>query len=170
MTRTFDRRIPVAPYNAMLGTATLPDVEPGPDGTDRVRLTVSLRDDPLGRLHARRQIREDQYQAGRHWQALYEAAEVGAVRSVDTTVTPVDGGAWPEPLTERRRKAALELARIDRLLGQDGTSLVHAVLVHKRLFRDLAVGERMVRYIGLRFAECLTTIACATGYSTGRGA
>ena len=41
----------------------------------------NLRDDPLGRLHDRNQIDEAQFQAGRRFQADWERAEKGLVRS-----------------------------------------------------------------------------------------
>lgn len=54
----------------------------------------SLRDDPLGRHHARGFIDSAQYEAGRHWQKCYEIAEIGGARAIDPSKEAVDGGGF----------------------------------------------------------------------------
>ena len=72
-----------------------------------VTLVRALRDDPLGRLHARRQIGLAQYRAGRAWQAAYEAAAIGHVGSIDPSNEPVDGSPKHNgPNLDRITKAA----------------------------------------------------------------
>ena len=58
----------------------------------RVQASRSLRDDPLARLHDRRQISDSEYRAGRDFQKLLEEAELGRMRTNDPTREPVDGG------------------------------------------------------------------------------
>lgn len=151
-----------------------PEYEYGhPEAIRRVKRERALRDDPLGRLHARSQIGEAQYRAGRDWQALYEAAAVGgSIRSVDTTQEPVDGTKrHPEPITDRMQKAMREIIRLDRALGQEGCALIRDVLVDRLGMEQVAArrGEcsaRAVNYFSRRFRECLTTLARELGYRT----
>ena len=59
---------------------------------DHIRAVVSLRDDPLGALWARHEIDHAKYVAGRHWQKLYEASQIGDLRGIDLTRERVDAG------------------------------------------------------------------------------
>lgn len=129
----------------------------------------SLRDDPLGRLHARNQIDEAQYQGGRAFQEDFETAERGP-RAVDPSKEAVDGGRMPEPITEGQRKAVVRLNCAERKLGVDGAALTHDVLVHRRSMAEVAKrrqlhGERWEKYFGMRFHECLNTLAFVYGFA-----
>jgi hypothetical protein len=138
----------------------------------------NVRDDPLGRMHDRKQIDEAQYQGGRAFQNDFETAERGP-RAVDPSKEFVDGGLTPEPITEGQRKAVLRLNRVERELGQSGASIIHDVLI--RGFSLLQVGERRqmtkeieLKYLGRRFRECLDCLALVYGFAmpkpdTGRG-
>lgn len=151
-----------------------PDYQLGhPENIATVKVQRALRDDPLGRLHARAQIGEAQYRAGRDWQALYEAAAVGgSIRSVDTTNEPVDGTKrFPDPITERMQKAMREIIRLDRSLGQEGCALIRDVLADRLgmeavAFRRGEASASAISYFGKRFRECLTTLARELGYRT----
>lgn len=129
----------------------------------------STRDDPLGDLHDRRQIDEAQYHAGREFQSDFEAAERGP-KAIDFTKEAVDGGQMPEPITERQRRAGMQLAIIYRALGQDGQALTHDVLVHNKTRAQIAasrglVGRRWEEYYGMRFRECLDCLAEVYGFA-----
>jgi hypothetical protein len=129
----------------------------------------STRDDPLADLHARRMIDEAQYQGGRAFQEDFETAERGP-RAIDPSKEAVDGGEAPEPITEAQRKAARQLAVVYRALGQDGSALVHDVLVHMKTRKQVAIsrgliGERWEKYYGLRFQECLDCLALVYGFA-----
>jgi hypothetical protein len=129
----------------------------------------STRDDPLAELHARGQIDEAQYQSGRSFQDDFETAERGP-RAIDPSKEAVDGGMAPEPITEAQRKAARQLAVVYRALGQDGSALVHEVLVHGKTRAQVAearglAGERWEKYFGIRFRECLDCMALVYGFA-----
>lgn len=129
----------------------------------------STRDDPLGDMHARRQIDDAQYHAGREFQGHFEAAERGP-RAIDPSKEYVDGGLAPEPISEAQRRAGRQLAIAYRALGQDGSAIVHDVLVHCRTRKQVAetrgvCGERWEKYYGLRFQECLDCLAIVYGFS-----
>lgn len=133
----------------------------------------STRDDPLADLHSRSMIDEAQYWAGREFQKDFETAERGP-RAIDPSKEAVDGGMAPEPITEAQRSAAKQLAVVYRQLGQNGSALVHDVLVHAKTRKQVAEsrglsGKRWEEYFGMRFRECLDCMALVYGFSMERG-
>lgn len=145
-------------------------LEPG----EKIVALRSIRDDPLGRLHSRRQIDEAQYQGGRCFQNDWERAERGP-RAVDPTREYVDGGQMREPITEGQRKAVLRLNRAERELGADGSALVHDVLVHGLSMEQVGQrrglrSQRWNDYFARRFQECLDRLALIYGLATAHPA
>ena len=141
-------------------------LEPG----EKIVALRSIRNDPLGRLHTRRQIDEAQYQGGRAFQHDWERAERGP-RAVDPTREYVDGGPMREPITEGQRKAVLRLNRAMRELGADGSALVHDVLVHGMTMEQIGERrglrtQRWKDYFARRFCECLDRLALIYGFAT----
>jgi hypothetical protein len=122
-------------------------------------------------MRVRGQILEHQFAAGRHWQKLWEQAQVGSMRSLDPSQLHVDGSApAPEIVALRRRKAIAELGRARNRLGQSGNMLVSCVLVRGLPLRVIAEAsgfttERERSYLGLRFRECLDELAEVFGYA-----
>lgn len=150
-----------------------PAWEPGhPDSIKKVAAVRALRDDPLGRLHARRQIGDAQFAAGREWQDTYEQTAIGAVHGIDTTREYVDSSPCRGiPVTDRTQRAVKQIGQWDRMLGSDGASIVRMVLVDGlsmdrigKRFGDTS--NRAVEYYGRRFRECLTRLAIEMGYRT----
>jgi len=132
----------------------------------------STRDDPLADMHDRRQIDEAQYHGGRAFQRDFETAERGP-KAIDFTREAVDGGQMPEAITERQRKAGIQLAVVYRALGQDGQALTHDVLVHNKTRAQVAAarglsGRRWEEYYGMRFRECLDCLAVVYGYAMAK--
>lgn len=132
----------------------------------------STRNDPLGRLHSHHQIDEAQYQGGRAFQHDFETAERGP-RAIDPSKEAVDGGLMPEPITESQRKAAVRLARVHRELGQNGSALIHAVLIHGMTMEQIGVSRGMtseaeLKYLGRRFREGLDTLAVEYSFAQRR--
>ena len=73
---THDRRSQDLPINAPVATIAVDDplaLEPG----EKIITFRSIRNDPLGRLHAHRQIDDTQYRSGRAFQGDWEKAERG---------------------------------------------------------------------------------------------
>ena len=157
--KAHDRRSRDLPRNAEVASVEIDDpmaLDPG----DRIVTLRSLRNDPLARLHSRRQIDEAQYQGGRAFQNDWEKAERGP-QAVDPSREYVDGGQFREPITEGQRKAALRLNRIERELGADGSALVHNVLVDGMTMQQVGqrrglVTQRRKDYFSGRFQECST--------------
>lgn len=153
---------------AQVGAIVVDDpmgLEPG----DKIAVLRSTRDDPLARLHDRKQIDEAQYNGGRAFQHDFETAERGP-QAIDPSKEYVDGGRLPEPITEQQRKAVMRLNRAERKLGADGSALAHNVLIAGMAVSQIArsrglVGERWEKYFGMRFRECLETLAKVYGFA-----
>jgi hypothetical protein len=128
---------------------------------ETIRVVRATRDDPLAGLHARGAIDMAQLSAGRVWQRHWENAAIGAIRSLDTTQTPVDGrGPPPAPFTDKQKKACVALREAAVMLGYEGDRIVRAILGERASLAEVAIRHRRSKpYIGLRFREALETLA-----------
>jgi hypothetical protein len=54
----------------------------------KIVVTGSLRDDPLGGLHARKHIDDVQFRAGLFLLELFELAEIGSIQAMDPGKEP----------------------------------------------------------------------------------
>lgn len=129
---------------------------------ENIRVLRSTRDDPLAGLHARGSIDTAQLQAGRVWQRHWENAQgSSAVRAMDPSKEPVDGrGETPAPFTDKQRKACMELRAASLMLGYEGDRITRAILGERESLHAVAVRHRRSKkFIGLRFRECLETLA-----------
>lgn len=177
-----DRKATALPINAMVRPVYVDD--PYERGA-RIIAIQSLRDDPLGRLHARDQLRsaaektaderrggrdtgEARYNAGRVLQRLYERAEIGCVKAMDPTKEPVDGGGVGEVLTEGQQVARRKVIVLERALGIDGSALMRDMLGNRMFLHDIAKKRQMdgaleLRYLARRARECLERLARELG-------
>jgi hypothetical protein len=131
-----------------------------PDGA---KVLVFARGCTLSQLRARRQISDEQFEAGRWIQHLHELAQIGSPRSVDLERPRVDGGKV-EPLSDSKLQAMDDLARIERVLGARDWSLVCDVLIKGLSLTQAAKlrgatgrGER--EHLGRRFRDALRDVA-----------
>jgi hypothetical protein len=136
----------------------------------RIVVLRSTRNDPLADLNAKGQIDACDYLAGRHWQAAWENAGIGAVRALDPTREVVDGGALPDLLSDVQRRAAQDLKAARHALGEQGHALICDMLGSGLSVADVArkrgvSAETDRKYIGKRFRECLATLAVRFGYA-----
>jgi hypothetical protein len=137
----------------------------------RIHAVRSLRDDPLARLHDRRQVSDSEYRAGRDFQKLLEEAELGRMRTNDPTREPVDGGmSFRDGISDREVRAFRQLARLWPVLGKDGSAMLRAFLGERQFLSVIAAGrgltadQQTLRYLGRRIRECLATLATEFGY------
>jgi hypothetical protein len=135
---------------------------------------VNLREDPIGRMHARRQVDEAQYHAARSYQRLYDTATIGNLSPADPSRIRVDGGKAPDPISAARMAAATRLRSVEGTLkdwhGFAGLSLTRCVLTGgksvDKAARDFgASSEREARFWGLLFRKCLDVLAKALGFA-----
>jgi hypothetical protein len=156
---------------------TLAEGQPAWTPPRRPTMTVirALRDDPIGRMHSRRQIDEAQYSAARAYQELVDRTTIGAVRSVDLSKTKVSGVLASDPLTPGRQRAmqALRVAeqRVANRFGLEGLSVTRAVLSDRQSVEQTARSRgassprEMSFWTGL-FRRCLDVLAAAFGFAT----
>ena len=169
--KVHDRRAQDLPYNAQVVSVEIDDplaLQPG----DRIVALRSVRNDPLGRLHAHHQLDDAQYQAGRAFQNDWERAERGP-QAIDPSREHVDGARGREPITEGQRQALLRLNRAERELGADGAAIVHDVLVQGLTMEQVGQkrgleSQRWNDYFSRRFRECLDRLALVYGLATDR--
>lgn len=147
------------------------DVEDPYDRGVFIAALANMRGDHLRRLHAKRRIDDAQYQAGRRWQQLYEEAEVGAIKAMDTTKEPVDGGGFaPELLTDRRKKAIALLTECCArdVLGKEGDALMRRFLAHNdgiETIAELYGQPEATNYIFQQVKNSLENLAKHFGYA-----
>jgi hypothetical protein len=169
ISKAYDRRARELPRNAEVIAVEVDDplaLEPG----EKIVALRSIRHDPLGRLHAHRQIDEAQYRGGRAFQNDWERAERGP-QAIDPGREHVDGAQGREPITEGQRQAVLRLNRAERELGADGAAIVHDVLVQGLTMEQVGEkrglsSQRWTDYFSRRFRECLDRLAMLYGFAT----
>jgi hypothetical protein len=142
-------------------------LEPG----EKIVALRSVRNDPLGRLHAHHQIDDAQYHGGRAFQSDWERAERGP-QAIDPAREHVDGAQGRDPITEGQRQAVLRLNRAERELGADGAAIVHDVLVKGLTMEQVGQkrgleSQRWNDYFARRLRECLDRLALVYGFATG---
>jgi hypothetical protein len=156
---------------------TIAEGKPGWTPPRRPTMTVirALRNDPLGRMFARRQIDQAQYQAARQYQETADRATLGAVRSVDLAKTKVSGGIAPDMLTPSKQHAMARLRRAEQRVtdryGAEGLGLCRAVLTEGQSVEASArlrgaVSDRDVWFWAKLFRRCLDVLAAAFGFAT----
>jgi hypothetical protein len=157
------------PRNAEVIAVEIDDplaLEPG----EKIVVLRSVRNDPLGRLHAHHQIDDAQYRGGRAFQNDWERAERGP-QAIDPAREYVDGAQGREPITDRQRQAVLRLNRAERELGADGAAIVHDVLVQGLSMEQVGQkrgleSQRWNDYFARRLRECLDRLALVYGFAT----
>ena len=155
ISKSHDRRALDLPRNAEVVPVEIDDPfarEPG----EKIVALRSVRNDPLGRLHAHKQLDEAQYRSGRAFQNDWERAEQGR-----------------ELVTEGQRQAMVRLNRAERELGADGAAIVHDILVHGLTMEQVGhkrglSSQRWNDYFARRFKECLDRLAVLYGMSNER--
>lgn len=131
-----------------------------------VLVTRTLRNDPVGIMHAKRQIDDAQYEAARRWQADAEAAGP-RIGSSGFLQEPVDGGGHiRDGIAQRQLDAHKRLVHYAKLLGPRQHQLLVLVLekgcsawgATAALFPDDLTNERR-RFTGQWFQEILSILA-----------
>lgn len=146
---------------------------------ERVRVVISFKHDPVGRMFARGQIQEAEYKAARELQRLHDQAQIGVIRAMDPSKECVDGGLLPDPLTDVQQRAIRQIRAVERGLkmahGTIGLSLINAVLVGKQTLEQAArdrgadTTRRIEFWCGL-FHQCLHSLGIEMGTIKGAAA
>jgi hypothetical protein len=95
---------------------------------EKITVFRELRDDPLADMHNRGAVDDPQYEACRKWQRFHAKTELGGASSIDLAKEVVDGGKFPDMLTDEQARAFRELAIVDKLLGPEKAFVIRCVL------------------------------------------
>lgn len=126
-------------------------------GQPKATVIRRTRSDILGHFLATNVVTRTQFNAGRMWQDLYERTMIGAIGAVDTSKEPVDGGKWPELITDGQIRAMKKLRSAAIALGRIKAGYVELVLGH----------GVMPSESGLKaFCQCLDVLAREFGQET----
>jgi Domain of unknown function (DUF6456) len=158
-----DRTTTEKPFNSRLGTRVVVDPYDGKP----IEVTASLRDDPLARLHTRKQLAPHLHAAGLEMQRTFEAAEIAGVRGMDFSREPVDcSGGHREPYSDRHRRAADKLANARGRLSREDFAILKLVL-GERLFISQVAAHRgwSDKEASLKFKNALSQLAELWGFS-----
>jgi hypothetical protein len=156
-----DRQATSLPHNAHVHVVTVAD--PYERGA-HITAIRSIRDDPLGRLHAHGQVDDAQFYAGREWQRHYEHSQLQPSSQLRD---PVDGGGACVDALEHAAKSLRVVMACSAVLGHEGDTLIRQVLGERWFLATVAIarnlnphdGSRDMRYLGRRLQECLETLA-----------
>jgi hypothetical protein len=174
MTSSKRREAPsnILQFNAKTTTRTVDDPYSTTGG--KLTVTASVRNDTIGRMYARLQIEQHQFEVCRYLQGCIERAEGGRLRSIDWRREPVDGRGPPaDPITGAQRKASKELEKAKSIIGTNGFAMVRAVLVESQSITNLAAAEGITKQhdinsLGFMFRRYLEILARHFGFA-GQG-
>ena len=155
---------------------TVSEGQPAWSPPSRPLMTVirALKDDPVGRMHSRRQIDEAQYKAARAFQECADRATLGSMCSVDLAKTKVSGGlpADPSPMRNGERWCSSGRPRSDFCSGTASKiGLTRAVLVDRQSVEQTArqrgaESDRETWFWARLFRRCLDVLAAAFGFAS----
>jgi hypothetical protein len=149
-----------------------------PPARPKLTVVTALRDDPLGRMFARRQIDRAQFEAGREFQGLVDPVETRRLRSLDLTKPTIDkihGSRCAEPLSDRQRRLAVQLHKVSLIVaerfGSAGLSVTRAVLADRRSVEQAArlhgaESARDISSVSWLFRRCLNLLANKLGFAS----
>lgn len=172
-TESHDRLAQELPANAKIATHEINDPNATSVETERIVVIRSISNDPLAWLHAHHRIDDAKYYAGREWQALYERCALGAVQAVDTSKEPVDGGRWPDLLTDHRAAASRKLALLAEAVGRKEAILLSDVLGLGMFIEQAAIARGITsdwgkREVSRAFHAALEKLAVYLGYAMAK--
>jgi hypothetical protein len=129
----------------------------------------NIKNDPLANLHARKQIDEAQYHAGRAFQNDFETIQ-GHQQACDPSQPYVDQSFRHRGMSDAYSKAFARLNNVHVKLGAIGSPLIHSVLIDGKTMEQVArdrglSGERWNKYYGVLFRQCLDCLALLYGFA-----
>jgi hypothetical protein len=93
----------------------------------KASVQVKITESPAIWMYAHGRISESQLRAASSFRLWYESAGGASIQAMDTTKEPVDGGKVSDGLTDRKMKAAKELAAARSWLGPQTYDVVEKV-------------------------------------------
>lgn len=133
----------------------------------RIKVVYNPRESPIAWMYAHRKrtgVTEGHLLAANHFRKLYETAQGFGVGSMDYTKEPVDGGGFPDILTDRQARAAKKLAEANHKLGMAGYQLVEQVCGQCAFIHQLSQKRRTQDRMSRHLKESLESLAIFWGY------
>lgn len=159
------------PINSRVAVAIVAD--PNSQIGEKIQVLRSVRNDPLADMHSRGVVDDAEFMAGRKWQKLYECTQIGPISAIDPGKEAVDGGKFPEAITDEQIDAFREIGKADMRLGQIGGQLMRQLLA-----QHLTIGQmseihglktgRQQNFLSLRVRECLNDLGIMWGFVGSR--
>jgi hypothetical protein len=151
----------VVKLNAVLATRQVDD--PFSTTGGKITVTISKRNDVLGAMHSRRQIRDHQFAAGRLLEKLFEQAELGDLKAMDPTKEPIKVDT-PSPdiggFRDTHLRAAKKLRAAKACVGSNGYALLRCTLAYGMTLQDVAEQKGFTaKGLLVWFRESLDTLA-----------
>ena len=124
----------------------------------------TLRDDTLAALHARQAIDDAMFYAGRLLQKCYDNSQIGSVCAIDPSKEAVDGGRFPEPLSERQIKASSELASIRKQFKWEEWHMLDGIVCQGKTIQNYGMSLGMTTgrefdWVSRQFKQYLNKLA-----------
>ena len=142
--KIYDRLTDDLPINSVVAETLVDDpLEPGA----KLRVLRQIRNDPLASMYAKGHLAHrdsqgvwhdgtDLLAAGERLQELYEDCQLGTISAIDTTKEKVDGGKFPDMITDRQIKAFREISTARREIklkfGEYGFGLLEDILINRK--------------------------------------
>lgn len=131
-----------------------------------IHAPFNMRESPVTWMLKQKTIDEAQAKAASRFRSLYEAAGGAGVKALNYTKEPVDGGGFPDVLTDRKHRAGLELAEVQNFLGRAGFGLVEQICGQCIWIKDIEPTKYRQIKTGKRLKECLTALAQFWNYQS----
>jgi hypothetical protein len=138
----------------------------------RVPVIRTLRDDPVGQMHARGHLgrfgsdeAQGRLDRARLFQSTWEATGRGRISSIDFNGAGGSDPAKRSGINDRQRDAARRLASWQVKLGLSGFDLLETILIKKRNVTEAAriahgqATKATITYTGRRMRECLDDLS-----------
>ena len=134
--------------------------EDGQAKKKRITALCNVRENPAAWMAVHNQISEAQLAAALKYRIVWENAQDGNLRAIDTTKEPTSGGGGADySPSERRFKAIKEMAQLKIRLGAAGYELMNHVCGHCRFISDhYATTRRQQNVATKHLRECLDTL------------
>lgn len=129
-----------------------------------IQAPINMRESPITWMLAHDKVDQAQAKAATRFRQLHEMSGGGDLQAMDYMKEPVDGGGFPEIITDRKAQAAKELGEVRTVLGVAGYTLVMQVCGQCIWLKDIEPTKRRQVEAGKALRQCLTVLAEHWGY------
>lgn len=130
----------------------------------KMKATINARESYAMWLYARRHIDHAELLAAKRIRGAWERLGGAGARAIDYSRERVDGGAAPQTISDDHLLAARILKDALSTLGPAGYDLTIKLACMGLWISDLSSREAQQKYLGMRFRECLDSLAAHWGY------